>query len=212
MDYRYFPEPDLPPLEISQAEIDAIRALMPELPAARRKRFAEQYGLTDFEAETLTQDGAFADFFEASAGLCANPKQTCNWMLGEVSRAINERGGGIRSLGISAEHLAELVSLVENKKIGLGTAKEAVFPSLLAGEGAPGEIIEKQGLAQVSDMQAIEAMVDGVLAAHPAQVSELRAGNAKLRGFLVGQAMKAGKGKADPQAVNEILDRRLGGG
>jgi aspartyl-tRNA(Asn)/glutamyl-tRNA(Gln) amidotransferase subunit B len=212
MDYRYFPEPDLPPLEISQAEIEAIRAQMPELPAAHQRRFVEQYGLTEYEAETLTQDRPFADYFEKAARLCANPKQTCNWMLGEVSRAINESGGGIGTLGVSAEHLAELVTLVGRKKIGLGAAKETVFPALLAGEGPPSEIIEKHGLAQVSDVSAIEAMVDSVLAAHPSQVAELRAGNAKLRGFLVGQAMKAGKGKADPQVVNEVLDRRLGGG
>jgi aspartyl-tRNA(Asn)/glutamyl-tRNA(Gln) amidotransferase subunit B len=212
MDYRYFPEPDLPPLEISKAEIETIRARMPELPAARKRRFIEQYSLTDFEAETLCQDKPFADYFESAAKLCANAKQTCNWMLGEVSRAINERGGDIGTLGISAELLAELVSLVGDKKISLGTAKETVFPALLAGEGAPSEIIENRGLTQVSDVSAIEAIVDGVLAAHAAQASELRAGNAKLRGFLVGQAMKAGKGKANPRLVNEILDRRLGEG
>jgi aspartyl-tRNA(Asn)/glutamyl-tRNA(Gln) amidotransferase subunit B len=151
MDYRYFPEPDLPPLEISREEIEAIRVHMPELPSARRARFVESYGLTEYEADTLTQDRAFADYFERVAMLCGNPKQTCNWMLGEVSRAINERGGGIGSLGVSAEHLAELVASVDRKAINLTTAKETVFPSLLAGEGPPSEIIHKRGLAQVSD-------------------------------------------------------------
>jgi aspartyl-tRNA(Asn)/glutamyl-tRNA(Gln) amidotransferase subunit B len=211
MDYRYFPDPDLLPLEISQAEIETIKAQMPELPAARKARFAEHYGLTAYEAEMLTQDWAFADYFESAAKLCANPKQACNWMLGEMSRAINEHGGGIGTLGISAEHLAELISLVGNKRISLGTAKEAVFPHMLADGGSPSEIIEKYGLAQVSDASLIEAIVDSVLATHPAQVSDLMAGNTKLRGFLVGQAMKAGKGRANPQMVNEILDRRLGG-
>jgi aspartyl-tRNA(Asn)/glutamyl-tRNA(Gln) amidotransferase subunit B len=209
MDYRYFPEPDLPPLDISPMEIEAVRASMPELPAAQKKRFAENYGLTDYEAEMLTQERPLADYFEKAAALSKNPKQTCNWMLGEMSRAINERGGNIDTLGISAEWLARLVSLVENKTINLNTAKETVFPALLNGEGEPDEIIEKQGLAQVSDPGAIEAIVDSVIEAHPAQVSELRAGNAKLRGFLVGQIMKAGKGKANPQMVNEILDSKL---
>jgi len=209
MDYRYFPEPDLPPLEITEAEIDAVRVSMPELPSAHKKRFTDTYGLTEYEAEMLTQDRAFADYFENVARLCNNPKQTCNWMLGELNRAINERGGNIETLGISAEHLAELISHVDKKTINLNTAKEAVFPALLAGEGCPREIIESRGLAQISDTNAVEAIVDSVLAAHPAQVSELRAGNAKLRGFLVGQIMKAGKGKVNPQTVNEILERKL---
>jgi len=209
MDYRYFPEPDLPPLEISAAEIEAVRASMPELPSAHKKRFIAGYGLTDYEAEMLTQDRAFADYFETAAKLCNNPKQTCNWMLGELSRAINERGGSIETLGISAEYLAELVTLIDNKAINLNTAKDTVFPALLAGEGRPSEIIEKHGLAQISDTSAIEAIVNDVLAAHPTQVSELRAGNTKLRGFLVGQIMKAGKGKVNPQMVNEILDRAV---
>jgi aspartyl-tRNA(Asn)/glutamyl-tRNA(Gln) amidotransferase subunit B len=209
MDYRYFPEPDLPPLDVSQTEIEAVRASMPELPSAHKKRFAENYGLTDYEAEMLTQDRPFADYFEKAAALSKSPKQTCNWMLGEMSRAINERGGSINTLGISAECLAGLVSLVENKTINLNTAKETVFPALLNGEGEPDEIIKKHGLAQVSDPGAIEAIVDSVIKAHPAQVSELKAGNAKLRGFLVGQIMKAGKGKANPQTVNEILDSKL---
>jgi len=209
MDYRYFPEPDLPPLEISQAEIEAIRLSMPELPSEHKRRFTESYGLTDYEADMLTQDRLFADYFESAAKLSGNPKQVCNWMLGELSRAINERGGNISALGISAEYLAELITMVENKAINLLTAKEAVFPALLAGEGSPGYIVKKHGLSQISDGSAIEAMVDGVLAAHPAQVSELRAGNTKLRGFLVGQIMKAGKGKVNPQMVNEILDSKL---
>jgi aspartyl-tRNA(Asn)/glutamyl-tRNA(Gln) amidotransferase subunit B len=209
MDYRYFPEPDLPPLDISPNEIEAVRSSMPELPSAHKKRFVENYGLTDYEAEMLTQDRPFADYFEKASALSKNPKQICNWMLGEMSRALNERGGNINALGISAECLARLVSLVENKTINLNTAKEAIFPALLNGEGEPDEIINKRGLAQVSDPGAIEAIVDSVIKAHPTQVAEFRAGNAKLRGFLVGQIMKAGKGKANPQMVNEILDTKL---
>ncbi|MDR1840746.1 MAG: Asp-tRNA(Asn)/Glu-tRNA(Gln) amidotransferase subunit GatB [Holophagales bacterium] len=208
-DYRYFPEPDLPPLEITRAEIEAIRASMPELPSQRKARFIVSYGLTDYEADMLTQDRPFADYYESSAKLCGNPKQACNWMLGEMSRAINERGGSIETLGVSAEGLAELISMVDSRTINLTTAKETVFPALLAGEGSPGDIVKKRGLAQISDTSAIEAIVEEVLAAHPAQASELRAGNAKLRGFLVGRIMKAGKGKVNPQMVNEILDAKL---
>jgi aspartyl-tRNA(Asn)/glutamyl-tRNA(Gln) amidotransferase subunit B len=165
--------------------------------------------LTDYEADMLTQDKPFADYFERVAALCKNPKQACNWMLGELSRAINERGGDIETLGLSVENLAELISLLDGKAINLNTAKEALFPASLAGEGTPSEIIKKRGLAQISDTSAIEAIVDGVLAAHPTQVADLRAGNIKLRGYLVGQIMKAGKGKVNPQMVNEILDRKL---
>jgi aspartyl-tRNA(Asn)/glutamyl-tRNA(Gln) amidotransferase subunit B len=209
MDYRYFPEPDLPPLTISQAEIEKVRAAMPELPFAQKKRFMDEYALGDYEAGMLTQDKAFADYFEKAAKLSGSPKQVCNWMLGEMSRAINERGGDIYSLGVSEAHLAELIALIEKKTINLGTAKDVVFPALLAKWGSPSEIVEKRGLAQISDTGAVEAIVDGVLAAHPAQLPDMRAGNAKLRGFFIGQIMKAGKGKVDPAVAAEILERKM---
>jgi aspartyl-tRNA(Asn)/glutamyl-tRNA(Gln) amidotransferase subunit B len=209
MDYRYFPEPDLPPLTISQKEIDAARASMPELPWTQKKRFSDNYGLSDYEAEMLTQDKAFAEYFENAVKISSSPKQVCNWMLGEMSRAINERGGDIYSLGISEAHLTELIALIEKKTINLGTAKDAIFPALLTKEGSPLEIIEKRGLAQISDAGAIEAIVDEALAAHKAQFEEFKAGSIKLRGFFIGQIMKAGKGKLNPSVAAEILERKL---
>jgi aspartyl-tRNA(Asn)/glutamyl-tRNA(Gln) amidotransferase subunit B len=205
MDYRFFPEPDLPALTITGEEVEAVRRTLPELPEARRERFVREHGLTDYEAGMLLQSRPFADFFEAVAK-ASNGKQAANWMLGEVSRALNDTGLEIELLNLDAAHLAELIQLVEAKTINLNTAKEEVFPSLLKGEGTPGQIVENKGLAQVSDHGAIEALVQAVIRAHPEQLAQLRAGNDKLKGFFVGQVMKAGKGKVNPLLVNEILE------
>ncbi|MBP1627831.1 MAG: gatB [Holophagaceae bacterium] len=212
MDYRYFPEPDLPTLQVTPEEVEAVRSSMLELPESRKARFIEAYGLTDYEAGMLLQSRAFADYFEAVARGAGNGKQACNWMLGEVSRTLNERGGSIEALGLDPALLAELLRLVEARTINLNTAKEAVFPALLAGEGSAAQIVETKGLAQVSDRGPIEALVAEVLAAHPEQVAQLKGGNPKLRGFLVGQIMKQGKGKVNPQLVNEVLDESLARG
>ena len=205
MDYRFFPEPDLPALTITEDEIEAVRRTLPELPEARRDRFVRDHGLTDYEAGMLLQSRAFANYFEAVAKV-VNGKQAANWMLGEVSRTLNDTGMEIETLGLDAAHLAELIRLVEAGAINLNTAKEAVFPALLRGEGTPRQIVEKHGLAQVSDREAIEALVLEVIRAHPEQLAQLKAGNEKLKGFFVGQVMKAGKGKVNPQLVNEILE------
>ena len=209
MDYRFFPEPDLPALNITLLEIEEVKRTMPELPEARRDRFVRDYGLTDYEAGMLLQGRAFADYFEAVAK-ASNGKQAANWMLGEVSRTLNDTGKEIENLGLDAALLAELIHLVEAKTINLNTAKEAVFPALLNGEGTSRQIVENNGLAQVSDRDAIRALVQEVIKAHPEQLAQLKAGNEKLKGFFVGQAMKAGKGKVNPQLVNEILEAALG--
>lgn len=205
MDYRFFPEPDLPALTITEDEIEQVKRTLPELPEARRDRFVRDHGLTDYEAGMLLQSRAFADYFEAVAS-ASKGKQAANWMLGEVSRTLNDTGREIGTLGMGAAQLAELIQLVEAKTINLNTAKEAVFPALLKGEGTPRQIVEKHGLAQVSDRGAIEALVQEVIRAHPEQLAQLKAGNEKLKGFFVGQVMKAGKGKVNPQLVNEILE------
>ncbi len=205
MDYRFFPEPDLPALTITEDEIEAVKRTQPELPEARRGRFVRDYGLTDYEAGMLLQNRAFADYFEAVAK-ASKGKQAANWMLGEVSRTLNDTGREIETLGLSSAHLAELIQLVEAKTINLNTAKEAVFPALLRGEGTPRQIVEKHGLVQVSDREAIETLVQEAIRAHPEQLAQLKAGNEKLKGFFVGQVMKAGKGKVNPQLVNEILE------
>lgn len=211
MDYRFFPEPDLPPLVISSEESAAIRAGLPELPEARHARFMGEFGLTDYEAGMLLQSPAFAEFFEAVAKRSGQGKQASNWMLGEVSRVLNETGLPLEGLALRPEDLADLIGLVETQTINLNTAKEAVFPALLKGKGRPSEIVAREGLAQVSDRGAIQALVREVLAAHPAQVAQIKGGSDKLRGFLVGQIMKAGKGKVNPQLVNTALDEALDG-
>ncbi|MBL0312196.1 MAG: Asp-tRNA(Asn)/Glu-tRNA(Gln) amidotransferase subunit GatB [Holophagaceae bacterium] len=205
MDYRFFPEPDLPALIITAEEISEVEKTLPELPEARRDRIVQEYGLTEYEAGMLLQSRAFADYFEAVAK-ASNGKQAANWMLGEVSRTLNDTGRDIERLGLSEAHLAQLIQLVEAKTINLNTAKEAVFPAMLKGEGTPQQIVDQNGLAQVSDQVAIETLVQGVLRAHPEQLAQLKAGNEKLKGFFVGQVMKAGKGKVNPQLVNEILE------
>lgn len=212
MDYRLFPEPDLPALTITQEEIAKTRTSLPELPEARRVRFMAEFGVTEYEAGMLLQSHGFADFFEAVAkavGDAWGGKQAANWMLGEVSRVLNDRRLGLDALGLNAKHLADLIGLVEARVINLNTAKDTVFPALLRREGDPKQIVERQGLAQISDRGAIATLVQGVFEAHPEQLARLKAGDVKLRGFFVGQVMKAGSGKANPQLVNEILEAAL---
>jgi aspartyl-tRNA(Asn)/glutamyl-tRNA(Gln) amidotransferase subunit B len=208
MDYRYFPEPDLPGLVVTGAEVEAVRAGLPELPEVRFDRFIAQYGVSEYEATTLLQSPAFADFFEAAAG-GGRGRQAANWMLGEVSRALNDRGVGIRDLGLRPDHLADLIRLVEDGTVTLRSAKEALLPALLGGEGTPEEIVRRLGLAQVSERGPIEDLVRAVLAASPAQVAQYRGGKANLRGYFVGQVIKAGRGQVNPQLVNEVLDQML---
>ncbi|HJU83943.1 MAG TPA: Asp-tRNA(Asn)/Glu-tRNA(Gln) amidotransferase subunit GatB [Holophagaceae bacterium] len=208
LDYRYFPEPDLPPLAVESAEAEALRASLPELPAARRARFRSAFDVGEAEAAALLQSRAFADYFETVAQ-ASSGKGAANWMLGEVSRALNERGGDLAALDLDPGHLAELIWMVEAGTLSHGLAKDAVFPALLAKEGSPADIVARRGLAQVSDRGAIEALVREVLAAHPGPVAQFKAGKETLRGFLVGQVMKAGQGKVNPQLVNEILSEEL---
>lgn len=209
MDYRYFPEPDLPALVLVPEELAAAAARMPELPLARQERFREVFGLNDYEAGMLLQSRSFADYFEAVVAAGGQGKQACNWMLGEVSRALNERGLEVGQLGLDPKDLGELLGLVDAKTVNLNTAREVIFPALVAGEGTPRDIIRDRGLAQVSDPEAIAALVEEILAAHPEALAQIRAGKVNLRGFLVGQVMKAGKGKVNPQMVNELLDAAL---
>jgi aspartyl-tRNA(Asn)/glutamyl-tRNA(Gln) amidotransferase subunit B len=209
VDYRTFPEPDLPLLEIAAVELQAARDTLPELPDARRARFQALPGVGSDEVAALLQSRAFADYFEALAAACEDPKAACSWMLGEVSRLLNTSGGSIETFGLNPTDLGELVRLVLDRTLSLGTAKEEVLPALLAGEGRAGDIAARKGLSQVQDREAITSLVQSVLSAHPSQVSQLRAGKEALRGFLVGQVMKAGQGKVDARVVNEVLAEEL---
>jgi aspartyl-tRNA(Asn)/glutamyl-tRNA(Gln) amidotransferase subunit B len=212
MDYRYFPDPDLLPLAISREWVEQVRRELPELPAAKRERFVREYGLPEYDAQTLTATRALADYFEAAAALVSDKKAVSNWVMGEVSAALNDSGVDASRAPVSAQQLAQLVGRVLDGTISNKTAKD-VFAALWAGEGTSADaIIETRGLRQISDAGAIEKLIDDVLAANARSVEEFKAGKEKAFNALVGQAMKATKGKANPQQVNDILRRRLAAG
>ena len=208
-DYRYFPDPDLLPIEIDAAFIDAVRETLPELPDAKRQRFSDDYDLKDDDAYILTASLSLANFFEAVvAATTAKPQVAANWVIGDLSGALNKEGLDIDASKVSAQDLAKLLDRIEDNTISGKIAKE-VFKGMLAGEGSAGEIIEARGLKQITDSSAIEAVVDQVIAANPGQVAEYKAGKDKLIGFFVGQVMKETGGKANPGQVNKILKDKL---
>jgi aspartyl-tRNA(Asn)/glutamyl-tRNA(Gln) amidotransferase subunit B len=213
-DYRYFPDPDLLPLVIPAAEVERIRAAMPELPADRRARFEADYGLPAYDAEVLTASRELADFFEAATAVHPSPKAISNWVMGEIIRVANERADGAEpdfaDLPVTPEGLAGLVRLIEDGKISGNIAKK-VFQTMSRTGEDPAAIVDREGLAQVSDAGAIEGLVDEVLAANADKVEEYRGGKDKLLGFFVGQVMQRSSGKANPQLVNEVVRRKLGG-
>ena len=206
-DYRYFPDPDLLPVVIEEAFIESVRATLPELPDAKRQRFVEQYGVRPDDAEILTTSRALADYFEATAGK-SDPKLAANWILGDLSAALNREGLDIPDSRIAPEELAELLARIADNTISGKIAKE-VFDGMWAGEGSASRIIDARGLRQITDTSAIEAVVDKVIEANPGQAADYRAGKDKLLGFFVGQVMKETKGKANPGEVNRILKERL---
>jgi aspartyl-tRNA(Asn)/glutamyl-tRNA(Gln) amidotransferase subunit B len=211
MDYRYFPDPDLLPLEIAPEWIARVRGELPELPGAMRERFVSAYGLSEYDAQTLTASKSLAQYFEGVAGAVADRKVAANWVMGEFSAALNESGLAIESAPVTPARLAGLIARVLDGTINNKTAKD-VFAALWAGEAESADaIIEARGLKQISDTGAIEKIVDEVLAANAKSVEEFRAGKEKAFNALVGQAMKATRGKANPQQVNDILRRRLAG-
>jgi aspartyl-tRNA(Asn)/glutamyl-tRNA(Gln) amidotransferase subunit B len=208
-DYRYFPEPDLPPLEIDAEMLERVRASMPELPADRRRRFRQQLGLGAYETAILTEDRAIADYFETLLhGGTVSPKSAANWTMTEVLRVINETGKPVEEAVPPAAETRALLKMVEEGTISLNAAKNAFAVMCKSGQAAA-TLVESMGLAQVSDEAAIAAACDQVIAAESAKVAEYRSGRDKLFGFFVGQVMKAMHGKANPRIVNEILRERL---
>jgi aspartyl-tRNA(Asn)/glutamyl-tRNA(Gln) amidotransferase subunit B len=209
-DYRYFPDPDLLPIVIDDAAIESVRATLPELPDEKRERFATQYGLTAYDAGVLTAQRALADYYEAVTNATrASAKIAANWVIGELTAALNREGLDIGGSRVSPTALAALLDRIADGSISGKIAKE-VFEALWLGEGTVAEIIDKRGLTQISDAASIDALVDQVIAANPAQAEQFRAGKQQVLGFLVGQVMKASKGKANPQQVNEALRKKLG--
>ena len=208
-DYRYFPDPDLLPVEISEEYIEAVRATMPELPVAKQSRFVDEYGLKGDDAEILTASRALADYFEAVvAATDATAQIAANWVIGELAGALNRDGKDIGESNISAADLAGLVSRIHDNTISGKIAKQ-VFEAMWDSEGSADEIIEAKGLKQITDSSAIEAVVDKVIADNPGQVAEYQAGKDKLIGFFVGKVMQETKGQANPGQVNQILKDKL---
>jgi aspartyl-tRNA(Asn)/glutamyl-tRNA(Gln) amidotransferase subunit B len=210
-DYRYFPDPDLLPVEISAEYIESVRQQLPELPSAKQQRFVEEYDLKPDDADLLTGARALADFFEATAiATEAKAQLVANWVIGDLSAALNRDGMDIADSKISATELAGLLTRIHDNTISGKIAKQ-VFEAMWDGEGSADEIIEEKGLKQITDSSAIEAAVDEVISANPGQVAEYKAGKDKLIGFFVGQVMKATKGQANPGQVNQILKDKLSG-
>lgn len=208
-DYRYFPDPDLLPVEISEEYIEAIRATMPELPDAKQQRFVSDLNIKDDDASILTGSRSLADYFEAVvAASAAQPQVVANWVIGDLMGALNRDGMDIEDSRISAAELAGLVNRIHDNSISGKIAKQ-VFEAMWNGEGSADEIIEAQGLKQITDSAAIEGVVDKVIADHPSQVAEFRAGKDKLIGFFVGKVMQATQGQANPGQVNQILQDKL---
>src|SRR5512139_3312354 len=208
-DYRYFPDPDLLPLEISEAWKDSVRATMPELPHSKQERYVKDMGLSNYDASLLTASRAMADFFEAAAS-GVDSKQCANWMIGEVSAQLNRDGLDIAQCPITPQQLGGMLKRIADGTISNSGAKE-VFRTMWAEGGEADTVIEAKGLKQVSDVGALEAMVDEIMAANADKVAEYRSGKDKLFGFFVGLAMKASKGKANPAQMNEILKKKLAG-
>jgi aspartyl-tRNA(Asn)/glutamyl-tRNA(Gln) amidotransferase subunit B len=208
-DYRYFPDPDLLPVEISSEFIESVRTTLPELPDAKRQRFIAVYGLKTYDASILVASQALADYFEAAVGASdASPQMVSNWVTGELSGALNRDGLDIESSCVSAAELAGLLRRIDDDTISGKIAKE-VFEAMWAEGGSADAIIEAKGLQQITDSSAIEQVVDNVIAANPGQVAEYKSGKDKLIGFFVGQVMKETGGKANPGQVNAILKKKL---
>jgi len=209
-DYRYFPEPDLPPIEVSKEQLAAWKSQLPELPAQKRDRYESKLELSAYDARVLTDDRAVAEYFEAAVAANANPKQAANWVMGDIAAYLNANKLGITDIAITPEALGEMVNLIEDKTISSKIAKD-ILPELLSKGGSPKELVESKGLIQISDQSALEAIIDEVIAAHPKELEQYRKGKTKLQGFFVGQVMKKTSGRADPKLTNQLLGKKLKG-
>ena len=205
-DYRYFPEPDLLPLRISEEWLERIRKTMPELPADKRRRFVENYGLREYDAQVLTATRAISEYFEKAAAAAGDPRTTANWVTGDLMGAL--KGRDISEAPVGPEQLGELVGLIAKGEIGGKLAKEIFAKMIDSGESARA-IIDREGLRQISDTGALEKLIDEVIANSPKQVEQYKSGKTTVIGYLVGQVMKASKGQANPAALNELLKAKL---
>lgn len=210
-DYRYFPDPDLLPLILDEAFIETVRASLPELPDVKKQRFMTQYGLSAYDAEVLTAGRPLSDYYEVVVALLGGePKLCANWVMGDFSAFLNKDSKELAASPVTAAQLAALLRRIQDQTISGKIAKD-VFEAMWIGEGDPDVIIEQRGLRQITDSSAIEKVIDEVIAANPDQLAQYRAGKDKLFAFFVGQVMKASKGKANPQQVNDVLVEKLKG-
>ncbi len=207
-DYRYFPEPDLPPLLVSAEQLANARASLPELPQARRRRYVGQLKLTEYDAGVLTADREFSELYERCLAPVGDAKKVANWFIGEVSRLLNESGTRPVDVKFSPAQFAALLQAIEAGEISQNAGKE-VFGQMFATGAEPRDVIASKGLAQVSDTGALETVIDEILAANQKNVEGYRAGNTKLLGFFVGAVMKSMKGKGNPKLINELLEKKL---
>ncbi len=207
-DYRYFPEPDLVPVVVDAAWEQRIRESLPELPLPRKHRFMEQYGLSDYDANVLTGTQAMADYFEAAVQADADAKKTANWIMGDLQALLTEAKADISACNVTPACLAEMIRMINDNTISGKIAKEVLAEMFVSGK-SPKQIVEEKGLVQITDASAIEGIVRQVLADNPQQVEQFKAGKDRVVGFLVGQVMKASRGKANPEKVNEILRNEL---
>jgi aspartyl-tRNA(Asn)/glutamyl-tRNA(Gln) amidotransferase subunit B len=210
-DYRYFPEPDLGPIEVSPEQLEEWRSQLPELPAQKRHRYEEELGLSAYDARVLTNDRAIAEYFEATLAAGAPAKQAANWIMGDISAYLNSNTGlTITDLALKPDNLAELIGLIEDRTISNAAAK-TILPELLTQGGSPKAIVEREGLGQISDTGALETAIAEVLAENPNELEQYRNGKTKLLGFFVGQVMKKTGGRADPKLTNQLLAKKLNG-
>ena len=207
-DYRYFPDPDLPPVTISDAWIQEIKDRQPELKTEKMARYQEEYGLSAYDADIITEAKHMADIFEATVSLCGKPKEAANWLMVEAMRLLKEEGQEPEAIRFSPENLAKLIVLVDNGTITRTVAKE-VFEKIFAEDIDPEAYVEENGLKVVNDEGALRAVIEEVIAANPQSVTDYRNGKERARGFLVGQTMRAMKGKADPAMVNKMIEELL---
>jgi aspartyl-tRNA(Asn)/glutamyl-tRNA(Gln) amidotransferase subunit B len=207
-DYRYFPDPDLVPLQLKEDWIEGFRSTLPELPAVRARRLITEYGLPEYDAGVITTSKGMADYFESCLKLFKDSKTVSNWVMGELTRELNNSGTDIAASPVSPDRLVDLLTIVDKGVISLKVARE-IFPELYRTGKTPQQIVQEQGLTQVSDEGALEKLIDEVLRNNPTQVTQFKEGKQQVLGFLVGQVMKVSGGKANPGKVNELLKTKL---
>ncbi|AMW28548.1 Asp-tRNA(Asn)/Glu-tRNA(Gln) amidotransferase subunit GatB [Arthrospira platensis] len=209
-DYRYFPEPDLPPIQVSAEQLKQWKSELPELPAQKRHRYETDLGLSAYDTRVLTDDRTVAEYFEATVAAGADTKQAANWLMGDITAYLKNEKLAINDIPLKPAELAELIALIGDNTISGKIAKD-ILPELLTKGGSPKQLVEKKGLIQISDTGELEAIIDEVIASHPQEVEKFKAGKTKLKGFFVGQVMKKTQGRADPQLTNKLISQKLEG-